>query len=271
MQDTDLDSLRERNRRAWNVVAGVYEQNVERDVADLRDGRTTFLDYERELLGDLGQWCRNALVLQCSHGLDALSLWTAGAAEVVGVDSSARMLDLARRKSALLGAPATWIECDVLDVPAELDGSMDLVYTGKGSLPWISELDRWAQVIVRVLRRRGRLLLTEGHPLDWVWDPDASTYGLDQRSGGYFADQPVENRDFPSSAFARLSAPGEPTPGPVEHHWTTAMIVNALIGAGLVLDRLEEHAEPFWSKFPNMPPDTRHVLPHVLLVLAHKP
>ncbi|MGI9146954.1 MAG: class I SAM-dependent methyltransferase [Chloroflexota bacterium] len=270
MEDTEVQNLHQRNRRAWNVVAAVYENEVERDVADLRANRICLFDYEVRLLGELRGSCRRAIALQCSHGLDALSLWKLGATEVIGVDGSGRMLDLARRKSQLLGAPARWIECDVLEVPSELNTSADLVYTGKGSLPWVADLDRWAGVVARVLRPGGRLLLTEGHLLDWVWEPDASAFRVDQRSGGYFADQPVENRDFPRSAFIRLRTPTDHTAGPVEHQWTTAQIVNALIGVGLVLDRLEEHAQPFWNKFPSMPPGTCEALPHVLVILAHR-
>jgi len=265
-----VQNFHERNRRAWNVVAAVYENDIERDVADLRANRIGLFDYEVRLLGDLSGSCRRAIALQCSHGLDALSLWKLGAAEVIGVDGSGRMLDLARRKAQLLGAPAKWIECDVLEVPEKLNTSADLVYTGKGSVPWVADLDRWAHVVARVLRRGGRFLLTEGHPLDWVWEPDASAFRLDPRSGGYFADQPVENRDFPRSAFVRLRTPADQAAVPVEHQWTTAQIVNALMGVGLVLDRLEEHAQPFWNKFPSMPPSTCGALPHVLVILAHK-
>ena len=48
----------------------------------------------------------------------------------MGVDFSPRMLDLARRLTAATGAPATWVEADVLAVPHELDGTADLLYTG---------------------------------------------------------------------------------------------------------------------------------------------
>src|SRR5207245_955119 len=87
----------------------------------------------------------------------------------------------------LLGAAATWIEADALETPDELNGSADLVYTGKGALPWIPALDRWAEVVTRLLRPGGRVLLTEGHPLDWVWDVQASILQIDPESGGYFA------------------------------------------------------------------------------------
>jgi SAM-dependent methyltransferase len=258
------------NRVVWDVVAAKYAADVEDHVAALAAGRTTLFDYEIAVLGELESWCRRAVVLQCSHGQDALSLWKLGVADVVGVDFSSRMLALARQKSELLGAPATWVEADALEVPGELDGSADLVYTGKGALPWIASLDRWARVVARLLRPGGRLLLTEAHPLDWVWDVNASAFQVDTSSGGYFAQRPIGNRDFPLSAYRRLSSADQPTAEPVEYQWTTAQIVNAALAAGLVLDRLEEQPQPFWVKFPRIAPDMLQLLPHVLMVVAHK-
>src|SRR6185503_5415623 len=53
--------------------------------------------------------CRRAIHLQCAGGRDTLSLWNLGAEEVVGVDFSPRMLDLAARLSKAVGAPAEWL------------------------------------------------------------------------------------------------------------------------------------------------------------------
>ena len=55
------------------------------------------------------------------------------------------MLALARRLTEATGAPARWIEADVLATPHELDGTADLVYTGRGSIIWLHDLDAWAE------------------------------------------------------------------------------------------------------------------------------
>ena len=46
------------------------------------------------------------------------------------------------RLTAATGAPARWVEADVLDVPHDLDGTGDLVYTGRGAIIWLQDLDR---------------------------------------------------------------------------------------------------------------------------------
>jgi predicted TPR repeat methyltransferase len=138
----DLKELHRENERVWDMVArSKYARDVDEDVAFLKAGGISLMSHERRLLGNLTSWCARAIHLQCSHGLDALSLWKLGAGEVIGVDISECMLALADRKARLLAAPAKWIHSNVLDVPEELNATADLVYTGKGALPWVMDLD----------------------------------------------------------------------------------------------------------------------------------
>src|SRR3712207_8865040 len=43
--------------------------------------------------------------------------------------------------------PARFVRCDVLDLPAHLEGDFDVVYTSRGVLGWLPDVDRWARVI----------------------------------------------------------------------------------------------------------------------------
>lgn len=139
------DAFIDSNQDAWDRAALAYKDDIERDVAVLREGQNNLLVPERRILGDLSGVGR-AIHLQCSHGLDALSLLNLGVDEVIGVDISRVMLDQAAQKSEALGAKAKWVHCDVLDTPAGLDATADLVYTGRGALPWVCDLGRWAAV-----------------------------------------------------------------------------------------------------------------------------
>ena len=38
-------------------------------------------------------------------------------------------------------------------------------------------------------------------------------------------------------------------------------ITNALIGAGLTIEILGEHPEPYWNIFPNLKPELRGIIP----------
>src|SRR3954454_17714393 len=159
----DLAGMHAANRLAWEEAAERYEGWFDEAVALIRSGGVNLFGAEGELIGDLhGRW-RRGIHLHCAGGRDTLSLWNLGADEVVGIDFSPRMLELAARLSEATGAPARWVEADVVATPDELDGTGDLVYTGRGSRPWIADLAAWAAVVVRLLAPDGRFVLFEGH------------------------------------------------------------------------------------------------------------
>jgi SAM-dependent methyltransferase len=264
------DALRRANEAAWDVVAAKYAPEVEQDVALLRAGGTTLLPPEVEALAPLLRGCRRAIHLQCSHGTGALSLWVMGAREVVGLDLSERMLALARCKAELLGAPAAWYHADVLAPPAELEGTADLVYTGGGALPWVMELDAWAGVVARLLVPGGHLYLFEGHPLNWLWAPDAADLRLRQ-GADYFDRAARANDDFPGLFLERAAREGASREHAYERQWTLGEIVTALAQAGLVLERLTEYREHFWPQFRHVPAEILDRLPHTFALLMRKP
>src|SRR5688500_2275802 len=159
---------------AWDVVTRAkYAGEMEDHLQLLRAGGHTLLPPE---ITTLTPYLRGAHVvhLQCSHGLNALGLLNLGAASVTGVDISPAMIRQAQQKASALGANATFVCSDVVDVPSTLDGSADLVYTGTGALPWLMDLAVWAKVVVRLLRPGGRVFVFEGHPLDRLWERDAA-------------------------------------------------------------------------------------------------
>ena len=150
-----IEKYHQDNAAAWNVTAAIYERDELSDIEMLRSGGTSLMSQEQAALGDLAGWCQRAIHLQCAGGIDTLSLLRQGAQEVTGIDISPRMIASARRKTAALpawGARATWYCCDVLAAPSELDGTADLVHTGRGALCWMMDLDAWAHTVYRLLK-----------------------------------------------------------------------------------------------------------------------
>lgn len=259
--------------RAWDLAAGKYAETLEEDVRALAEGALPMSPPERAtLLALLGADSR-LLHLQCSHGESVLGLWRATGCEGVGIDGSGAMLALAREKARRLGAPAErvrFVEADVLAPPEALVDWADVLLTGAGALPWVSDVGRWSAVVARLLAPGGRLVLYEAHPLNWVWDPWADHVRF--RAGRTYFDRGASpNDDFPARAVERFAPEGGEVPRAWEHQWTLGAIVTALIDAGLVLERLEEFAEHFWPEFPEVPAAELARLPHTFLLVAQRP
>ena len=227
------------NEAAWDRAAQTYAEDIERDVAMLRAGQASLMPDELRLLGDLFE-VEQAIHLQCSHGLDALSLLQLGVQRVVGIDISQAMLAQAQQKTEALGANAQWVHSAVLSIPDAWNASADLIYTGKGALPWMHDIVAWAQVVARLLKPSGRLFVYEGHPLTWVWNPEQPRHRL-REGRGYFDAQPKANADFPAAAVERYTPEGETPPAAWEWPWTLGQVVTAVAQAGLHIEHLEEH------------------------------
>ena len=161
------------NRAAWDEAAERYEGWFDEAVALIRSGGTNLFGVEIELIGDLHGRCRRAIHLQCAGGRDTLSLWNLGADEVVGVDFSPRMLDLAdapdrgdRRAGALdpgrrprHAARARRDGGPRLHRAAARSSGSRTSTPGPRSSPGSS-------------RPSGRFVLFEGHPAEWLFDAD---------------------------------------------------------------------------------------------------
>jgi SAM-dependent methyltransferase len=255
----DVRGMHDANRRAWDEAAERYEGWFDEAVELIGSGGSNLFPVEARLIGDLHGRCRRAIHLQCAGGRDTLSLWNLGAAEVVGIDFSPRMLELARRLTDAVGAPARWFEADVLDAPTELDGTGDLVYTGRGALMWIQDLDAWAAVVRRLLVPGGRFVLFDGHPVEWLFDvgPDGSWVATDY---DYFAG-PEASKGWAPEYIDRLSRADEDQHCKFARAWTLGEVVTSLLRGGVAIDEVAEHPVDWWGGHADARPEERGRIP----------
>lgn len=143
--------------------------------------------------------------LQCHNGVETVAFAQKGA-RTAGVDFSGENLAVARRSAQAAGVRVEFVEADVYDAVEALEGrTFDLVYTGRGPLPYLSELRAWADVVAELLKPGGLVYLMEFHPL-------LNSIG---RAGPRDAGQPLELRyDYQGGRRAINSAPRTPTPRP---------------------------------------------------------
>ena len=217
------------NQAAWDDASGKHLREHTEMIADARSGGS-LLDRERVLLEPILSAGPEVVHLQSGNASEDVGLINAGARSVVGIDFSAVAVEAAQRRADELGLACRYVTGELPPVPLA-DRSADLVYTGKGALNWLPDLDAWAAEVARVLRPGGRLFVYEAHPLVPVygWDADAARIRTDR---SYFAREHV-NDTFPAR-------------GAVEAQHTLAETIMAVLDAGLKLLDLAEYPEPFW-------------------------
>lgn len=219
------------NRRLWDRWTDLHADSAFYDVDGFRAGATTLQEIELAEVGDVAG--RDLLHLQCHFGLDTLS-WARRGARVTGVDFSPRAVDRARRLAAETGIEARFLCRDVYDLPPELTGAFDVVFTSYGVLWWLPDLPRWAAAAARCLRPGGFLYVAEFHPLTCCLDDDGTL------AWDYFRGAEAVVDEAPPSYADPDAAPAE---GERAAGWPYPLgeVVSVLVAAGLRLDALAEH------------------------------
>ena len=168
---------------------------------------------------------RHVLHLTCGAGRETAALIGLGAL-VTGVDGSEETVRAARKRLP----DAALVAADVQELPVELRrGRFDVVYSSWGTLALLSDLGAWAHGVAAALRPGGVLLAYDEHPVAACLD---------------------QMLHWHESYFDA---------------WPVGRIAEALLEAGLRLERLEELPDPNrWGR--------REVrVPGDLVVVARKP
>jgi predicted TPR repeat methyltransferase len=168
---------------------------------------------------------RHLLHLGSGAGRETAALIGLGAL-VTGVDGSEETVRAARKRLP----DAALVAADIQELPVELRrGRFDVVYSSWGTLALIRDLNAWSAGIAAALRRGGVLIAYDEHPVAACLD---------------------QMLHWHESYFDA---------------WPVSRVVEALLAAGLGLERLEELPDPNrWGR--------REVrVPGDLIVIARKP
>ena len=160
------------NKKTWNNKTEVHVASDFYDNQSFLDGKSTLNSIELDLLGDLKN--KNILHLQCHFGQDTLSLARLGA-KVTGIDFADKAIEKAKEFNDRLGLDATFICCDIYDLPNCLSEKFDIVFTSYGAIGWLPDLLKWANVVSHFLNPNGKFVMAEFHPVVWMFDNDFKT------------------------------------------------------------------------------------------------
>lgn len=200
----------------------------------------------RALLPDL----RGLAVLDLGCGFGWFCRWARqqGAARVLGIDVSEKML--ARAAAATPDRAVTYTRADMerLELPPE---SFDLVYSSL-ALHYVRNLEELVSVVHRALIARGSLVFSVEHPIFTAPSRPSWTIGAAGQKtwpvDGYLAEGP-RSTDWLAK-------------GVVKQHRTIGTYLNMLVRSGFAICRVEEWgpteqqiaAQPNWADERQRPP-----------------
>lgn len=233
------------NRRYWEEVVDLHAKSAFYGVEGFKAGENKLNELERSEVGDVRG--KTLLHLQCHFGLDTLS-WARLGANVTGMDYSETAIRQARELAAEVGLEARFICCNLYDLPANLKGEFDIVYTSYGVLTWLPDIKEWARIAAAHVKRGGFFYIAEFHPFAMVFDDEADHLRFRYP---YFLKEPLVFEDLGSyvDRTARLMASKD-------YEWNHGLgdIVSALIEAGLKIEFLHEHAFTVFEQLPFLVP-----------------
>ena len=231
--DPEITRQIEANRANWDARTPIHVASAFYGIDGSRPAESWFADYEWSDLGELAFAQRGAVTY--------------------GLDISAEAVAAARRIAAERGLTVDYREADVHDAVEVLGaGRFDVVYTGKGAVCYLPDLDLWARVVHDLLKPGGFLYLAEFHPLldalGEVPEPgreDSLELRHDYLSGrGAIAkDSTHTYTDGPALSSATTA-----------YEWRHGVgeVVTALAGAGLRIEVVREDERLPWPRFPSM-------------------
>jgi ubiquinone/menaquinone biosynthesis C-methylase UbiE len=191
---------------------------------------------------------RRVLDLGCGFGWFCRWARERGAAHVLGIDASKKML--ARARATTEDSDITYIRADMeqLELPAQ---SLDLVYSSL-AFHYVEQLTRLMSQVYRALVPGGSLVFSVEHPIfsatvwsEWLLDPAGrKLWPIDR-----YLDEGPRSTDWLAK-------------GVIKHHRTVATYINMLVGLGFSISCVEEWgptaeqiaAEPSWADERQRPP-----------------
>lgn len=224
-----MESYLELNKKNWNNRVESHLISDFYNMESFRAGRNSLKEIELKLLGDVRG--KKILHLQCHFGQDTLSLARMGA-HVTGIDFSDKAIEAASRLAKESKLEARFICCDLYDADQHLDEKFDVVFTTYGTIGWLPDLQKWAEIVAHFLMPSGKFVFVEFHPVVWMFDDDFKHVIYN-----YFQDEAIVEEV--SGSYADKSIQISDTTITWNHGLSE--VYQALQRAGLFIDHFSEY------------------------------
>ena len=256
------------NRTAWNQAAPFHERSQEfkKLVNDIsRPDHSCLDEVQTEWLTKVGVTGKDVVHLCCNNGRELLSNKKMGAANCVGFDISSEFIDQARRLAVFGNVSCQFIESDVYEISNEFDRQFDVCVLTIGVFGWMPDLDRFFEVVSRLLRHGGKLFVHEQHPIANMFEPNAEN--PHQMVNSYFRPEPFVESEI-------IVYDGEDQGSGKTHYWfvhTLSAVISGCLKSGFTLEEFREYDDNISSVEWDVFEEQEAQLPLSYILVATKP
>ncbi len=248
----------EANKLSWNKRTTVHKDSAFYDLDSFKKGKSSLNNIELEELGDVkGKFL---LHLQCHFGMDTMS-WAREGAKVTGVDFSDEAINLAKELASELNISADFVCANVyeltdaskvppLEITEHSEGyerssreAFDIVFTSYGTIGWLPDLDKWADIVAHFLKPGGAFYIADFHPALWMMDDN-----FEHIKYSYFNTEVITEET--SGTYSDRDAPIKS----IEHGWNHSFseIITALLKHDLQIVQFNEFSYSPYNCFNNL-------------------
>ncbi|MCT8136482.1 class I SAM-dependent methyltransferase [Anaerobacillus sp. CMMVII] len=235
----------DQNNKAWNN--GVYQAWINR-FGTAEEAAKKIMEDPRKRVGSvltyMGEKVQGKKIINLlgSNGNKAVALSLLGA-NVTVVDFSNENEVYAKELAQHSGVQLRYIVSDVLKMPEEeLTGDYDIVFMEFGILHYFIDLHPLFQLVSKLLKENGRLVLQDFHPVSTKLISSRGTTAKIRKhkvTGNYF-DTSLEEKEVSHSKYLDPN-----DKNPIMHkvflrNWTLGEIVTSIADEGLFIKTLEE-------------------------------
>lgn len=226
MQKRDYKAI---NKAGWDKRATLHVKSDFYNYEGFVNGDSSLNPIELGIFSNVKG--KTLLHLQCHFGQDSIA-WQRLGADVTGVDLSSEAIKQANILNTKCHTDVQFVCSDIFDLPQNLEGQFDYVFTSYGTIGWLPDLEKWATVVNHFLKPGGQFLIVDFHPVIWMFDDSVTkiiysyfnTEMIYEEEKGSYADS--NSDDIIASAT-----------------WNHSIsdLINSLINQGLTIELFNEY------------------------------
>lgn len=245
----------ENNKKAWEEVFEHRREDFGMDIIR-RCQQESFPFLQPEFVKVISQYDLKGKKIAhfcCNNGRELMSLMQLEPSYAVGFDIAQNMIDFANEIANTLSYNCEFVQSDILAIQPKYNDTFDAVIITIGALTWFKDLQAFFQVVKRVLKEDGVVLLSESHPFtNMLAMPNEDGYVESQPDllvNSYFKDDPwIEQGGIDYIADSNNKFIHTFT----SYSHTLSSIFNSMISSGFSIQLFNEYEKDLTDSFEDV-------------------